>query len=1097
MRHLCVQMRKGTVYLMMRVEQQQNPILEMLQQAGVQEKDAVAGFGQEIVAKRSSATGNQTVNMKDATYLKPGKEGKDTIADEIEQNETLDATDRKNQMVVLAGTTSEEDYQKMQEDGFSLDSTTGNTIVTVTDKIKAQLAKAGVDISYFGDELSMEQLQAITGNIGLAMQLAESMQKADLPVNEDSISNAVDAFEQAQGIQNLDDGAIKYLLDNELDPTIENLYMAEFSGGYQEPETLDVSSFEDQIEKVIVSAGLEVNDTTMADSKWLLENEIPLTAENLQYMEALKNLQFPLDEGTVIDGITEAVAEGKSARDALLIPEFRLMEQAKQAADVVNNATEADVDYLVDHNMEVTVANLAKAASGEVQADEAAVSQKTQTGTAAGAAASKEVQTDEAAGAAASEEVQDAGTVYDRSGLDKLTARRQLEEIRLAMTVEANYTLLKKGISIDTEPISELIDQLKSMEQDYYVNLLKAQGADNAEEKASLLLETTEKIAGIKTVPAYVLGYRQTDVSTIEGIHREGTALKDTFERANRSYETMMTTPNKELGDSIQKAFGNVDDILKDADLELTDANRRAVRILAYNQTAITQENVAAVKAADEEVQRAFKNLTPAVVTRMIKEGINPLEMDISEVNETAEQIASEIGDQDKNRFSEYLWKLEQNHQISEEERSAYIGIYRLIRQVDNTDGAAVGALLQQGAPVTMKNLLTAVRSEHRSGKMDVTVDDSYGGLESLKTSGVSITEQIEAGYQFNCLKDVLGEMTPGMIGAVMEQNPNWQDMTPEQLKEALTEFQGTEEGEALAREEQKLSNAYAKEQLAQFKESAEVSEDVYAILEKYDVPNTSLNLLAMDAMLSNRNQVFAQLFGGKNSAGSKFTADNNNKTTNDKEREDAVLNAFADALSDPEELLAAQQQLQELAADKMETALNEGAVTSLDIRDMKLLSAQIELNTSFMKEEQYSIPVRVDDEVVNVSLKIVRGTGTKGTVDVTMEQEDTGKIAATFQAKEEGISGLITSDRKETKERLEGMEERLKEQLFGADEKTADIHYAQISDLDLNHFSMGAYGADADTTETADAAGESYQVQTARLYRIAENFIQLVQQTL
>ena len=1095
MRHLCVQMRKGTVYLMMRVEQQQNPILEMLQQAGVQEKDAVAGFGQEIVAKRSSATGNQTVNMKDATYLKPGKEGKDTVADEIEQNGTLDATDRKNQMVVLAGTTSEEDYRKMQEDGFSLDSTTGNTIVTVTDKIKAQLAKAGVDISCFGDDLSMEQLQAITGNIGLAMQLAESMQKADLPVNEDSVSNAVDAFEQAQGIRKLDDGAIKYLLDNELEPTIDNLYMAEFAGGYQAPETLDVSSFEDQIKKVISGAGLEVNDTTMADSKWLLENEIPLTAENLQYMEALKNLQFPLDEGTVIDGITEAVAEGKSARDALLIPEFRLMEQAKQAADVVNNATEEDVDYLVDNNMEVTVANLAKAAgqTEETQTDDApAASKEEQTGTAAGAAASEGEQT----GATASDEVQDADMVYDRSSLDKLTARRQLEEIRLAMTVEANYTLLKKGISIDTEPISELIDQLKSMEQDYYVNLLKAQGADNAEEKASLLLETTEKIAGIKTVPAYVLGYRQADVSTIEGIHREGTALKDTFERANRSYETMMTMPNEELGDSIQKAFGNVDEILKDANLELTDANRRAVRILGYNQTAITQENVAQVKAADEEVQRAFKNLTPAVVTRMIKDGINPLEMDISEVNETAEQIASDIGDQDKNRFSEYLWKLEQNHQISEEERSAYIGIYRLIRQVDNTDGAAVGALLQQGAPVTMKNLLTAVRSEHRSGKMDVTVDDSYGGLESLKTSGVSITEQIEAGYQFNCLKDVLGEMTPGMIGAVMEQNPNWQDMTPEQLKEAMTEFQGTEAGEALAKEEQKLSNAYAKEQLAQFKESAEVSEDVYTILEKYDVPNTSLNLLAMDAMLSNRNQVFAQLFGGKNSAGSKFTADNN-KTTNKKEREDAVLEAFAEALSDPEGLLNAQQQLTELAADKMENAMNQDAVTSLDIRDMKLLSAQIELNTSFMKEEQYSIPVRVDDDVVNISLKIVRGAGTKGIVDVTMEQEDTGKIAATFQAKEEGISGLITSDRKETKERLEGMAERLNEQLFGADEKTADIHYAQISDLDLNHFSMGAYGADADTTETADAAGESYQVQTARLYRIAENFIQLVQQTL
>ena len=36
------------------------------------------------------------------------------------------------------------------------------------------------------------------------------------------------------------------------------------------------------------------------------------------------------------------------------------------------------------------------------------------------------------------------------------------------------------------------------------------------------------------------------------------------------------------------------------------------------------------MKAADEEVQRyRLKNMTPAVVTQLIKQGINPLEMKI------------------------------------------------------------------------------------------------------------------------------------------------------------------------------------------------------------------------------------------------------------------------------------------------------------------------------------------------------------------------------------------------------------------------------------------------------------------------------------
>ena len=86
------------------------------------------------------------------------------------------------------------------------------------------------------------------------------------------------------------------------------------------------------------------------------------------------------------------------------------------------------------------------------------------------------------------------------------------------------------------------------------------------------------------------------------------------------------------------------------------------------------------MKAADEEVQRMFKNMTPAVVTQLIKQGINPLEMKISDLNRVAEQVRSEVGKDDNQKFSEYLYKLEKNNQITEEERNSYIGIYRLIR---------------------------------------------------------------------------------------------------------------------------------------------------------------------------------------------------------------------------------------------------------------------------------------------------------------------------------------------------------------------------------------------------------------------------------
>ena len=53
--------------------------------------------------------------------------------------------------------------------------------------------------------------------------------------------------------------------------------------------------------------------------------------------------------------------------------------------------------------------------------------------------------------------------------------------------------------------------------------------------------------------------------------------------------------------------------------------SRRAVRILAYNSTEITEDNIKQIKSVDEKVQRAFSDMTPAVTIEMIKRGISPV----------------------------------------------------------------------------------------------------------------------------------------------------------------------------------------------------------------------------------------------------------------------------------------------------------------------------------------------------------------------------------------------------------------------------------------------------------------------------------------
>lgn len=1044
-------------------QQQQNKgVMDLMPQTGaVEEKNGIQLFADAVKTESSKkATGTTSFQAKEVTYLNPAKEEKKTIIDEIEQSGSMDAGERKAQMAVLAETTSPEDYKKMQEEGFSLDDTTSNKIVTVTDKIKAQLAKAGVDISAFGDDLDLEQLAQITGSPELAAQIADSLREADLPLTDDNFKQIAETVDMADSLSSLDDGAVKYLIDNQLEPTVQNIYFARHSAsaGYMPAEQQDISSFLPQVKNVIASAGLEVNDDTIATSKWMLENDIPLTKENLTYAQALRQTELTTSAENVAALAAEAVSEGKSAQDAVILSGYTWMEQAQNAVDTVENATDEDLVYIVEKGLPLTLDSLREAAANRVSGST----------------------------------VQDADGNYTQKGQQLLTARRQLEEIRLAMTAKANYRLLKQGISIDTEPLVKLVEQLKDQENEYYRNLLMSEGVDATKEQVELFGEVDKKVTDMRYVPAYVLGMKDADVSTINGLHEAGTELKTSFEKASRQYETLMTAPRADLGDSIQKAFRNVDDILNDLGMELTDENRRAVRILGYNSIDITQDSVLTMKAADEEVQRVFKNMTPAVVTQMIKRGINPLEMDFTSLNQEAESIKSEeLGGEDNRKFSEYLWKMEQNHEISEEERSSYIGIYRLIRQVENTDGAAIGALIQQGAPLTMKNLLTAVRSEKRSSKMDYSVDYNFEGVSGT-SKGSSITDQIEAAYQNNCLKDASELLTPERAKVLFEQDMEWENMTPEELKAVLTQA-----GEQA--DESSIDADYAKEQLAQLEQAANADESIYRILDKYDIPNTVSNVLAMESMLNQRNQMFRKIFGSS-------TSDHNGDDQVDAEDLEAIkqelLEEFGEAVSEPADMAVAQEKLGELAENVMKTMINSDHVTSLDVRDMKMLSAQLSVNSILAKEEQYAVPVMVNDELMNVSVKIVRGVDKKGIVDIMMESELRGKIAATFQAKEDGIHGLIATDSEETAELFKGQTQDLSDLLGGENDDVTELHCAHIPDLDLNHFSMGAFGVDAkEETQLSDSQKaenrDTYRVQTSRLYGIAEHFIKAVKGTL
>lgn len=978
-------------------------------QANMPETENAFGMQKEKYEKLAEVSAAGSINMNDATYQNPLKqEDEKTVVEDLASKPDASAESRRDEVAVVANTTSVEDYKKLEEEGFSITASDSRTIITVTDKIKAVLAQAGVDVSAFGDTLSREQLEEITGSPEAAEQimnvleggdlpvsgeqLVQTLEANDLPVTETNVEGTAAALEQAASLTELSEDAIVYLLKNALEPTIRNLYTAEHMSAAGADNTdsyapsIDFEGMEEQITKIIEEAGLEVNDTAMADSKWLIEHQIPLTGENLVYLGQLRELSTQLEEKTldwteIADSVAKAITAGKRPENGLMI-----------------------------------------------------------------------------------------------------TARRKLEETRLAMTTEASRAMLKRGMEIDTKPLEELVEDLKEQEKQYYRELLTNEGIEPSDENVEIFADTVDAFEEMKSQPAYVLGQVGREAS-IEEIHDSGETLQRELERANERYETLMTAPRKDMGDNIQKAFRNVDDILTDMNLDTSEANRRAVRILAYNETPITEENIQTVKAMDEEMQRAFRNMTPAATLEMIRRGENPLDMTVEELNRAVEQIKQETGDEEQERFSKYLWKLEQNQEISEEERSSYIGIYRLIAQVEKTDGAALGSLMNQGSDITMRNLLTAMRST-RKGAMDYTVDDDFDGVEST-AKGPRIDDQIEAAFQQNCLKDVMDHISPEKLARLGADN--WENMTPEQLAAALKEMETAEE-------EQKANEAYIKEQLASYRQVMESSKDIYSYLERYDITNSMANIMAATNMLRRPNQMMDRLW--KNGA---FSKDSLDMIADLKEQ---VLEEFGEALKNPEALADAQEKLADVAEHVMDTMLIEDpSVRTLDVRELRQMSSQFKFCAQKSKEECYMVPIQTGDSVTGVSLKVVRGKEKKGLVDIMFESGRAGRVAATFQAKDQGISGMIAVSDEETRQLLSDNLGLLVSAMQDTKDQpeAVDIKVAHVSDLSLERYEMAGLQREARLRDAGELAehGSRDTVQTTRLYHIAESFIQSIQELL
>jgi hypothetical protein len=297
----------------------------------------------------------------------------------------------------------------------------------------------------------------------------------------------------------------------------------------------------------------------------------------------------------------------------------------------------------------------------------------------------------------------------------------------------------------------------------------------------------------------------------------------------------------------------------------------------------------------------------------------------------------------------------------------------------------------------------------------------------------------------------------------------DWEEMTPEQLLEELTKQVQTEESIALEQE-------YHSELAREYTSVLEASDEVYAFLEKYDMKNSANNVLAISRLLENPSNVFEVLFSEEGKSQSYKEAL--------QEMKDLVMQRFGEAVKTPEEMAQAQETLAEVAERTMQAMIIENETISVkDLKDLRLMNQQLFLCKEKAKEESFLVPVQTGDTITGVSLKIVRGKENKGLVDIFFRGALMEKVAASFEAKENGISGVIATTDEETRRILSDNLGMLVEKINENGTESMDIRVAYVSDLSMWQFEKN----------TLSETGEKSEVQTKRLYNIAESFIQMV----
>jgi len=815
-----------------------------------------------------------------------------------------------------AKTLSPEMMKELEEKGVSATDSDADLVKKSIENIVQNREIRKENLARQAEKLSedAENIKEISyGNIEDG-RLAKQLERSGMAVTKENIEKLSTAVDFAKDvIKNINEPAISHMIAADLPETISNLYKSEHTESYSEVlQTVEKEEtwfkIENQAVNLLESKGVTADKDSLGAAKWLFTKGMEITPASVAKYLSLNELKNGAKTAEGIGKLADKLAKGIS--------------EGREAADaIVGTANYRQAGYVVNYFRRTTEITITE-----------------------------------------------------------ISQRRNLEEIRLKLTEQSAVSMLNKGIKIDVTDLKGLVDNLKKEEESYYKGLLdgavtlengKTPDGVKAAGDTTSGIELLRSVVSIRSYALTRTYESEYKTGAVSATYREETRITlAAYHEAGMAYEKGATEIRADLGDSIRKAFGNIDEVLSENNLELTDANRKAVRLLAYNKAEVSVESVTKMKVATTLTETALKELKPATVAGLIKSGINPLDLDMEELLKKAKEINEKVLPGNE-KYSRYLYNLEKSGEVSETEREAYIGIYRLLNQIEKGDDAAVGSVSLTDQNLTLRNMLSAVRSK-KLGRFDEKIDENFGEIIKVPGGEGKIDSSIDMAYA----KLLAGE-----------------------LKENLT----------------KTENDYFEAKKAEIAKEIQTTEVEKMMDERAEI--TFSNLTAQMNISKGRRNLLGLI----------------SEMSNEEKREIKDLSSkFIDEFNGDRFAAENEKAITEALSRKVSKLMESEKITYEKFTGLTEIKKTIVLSVKRENTQTYDIPFIYDeDKMADLSITVRKGKteADKGKVGIILTTND-DKVTSEFRIVNERITGYFRADSRESLDNLKANEEVLKRAL-------------------------------------------------------------------